>query len=160
MFSQVLEKHNRPINESEIMTLILSDDMKANVMSKLKDTLGNTVLRERHSKKLGKLLKLLDFNGSDLDRPRVNPSTGHIFDKYKRQSKSIPASILGYCDWLYSRRNAIVHGGGNNQLSENDFHQLKKLYKVEPARRVRLSLPSVKNANNFYKDLLCEILQH
>jgi len=37
----------------------------------------------------------------------------------KPQHRKIPYSICGYADWLYARRNSIVHGAGAKSLLEN-----------------------------------------
>ena len=70
----------------------------------------------------------------NLSRPRVNINTGAIVARFKIQNKKIPSSILGYVDWLYSRRNAIVHGGGNVAMLQNDLKHLKDCFHCDVAK--------------------------
>jgi hypothetical protein len=150
-----MEEHKKPINESEILKLMLSTESPHQVaMEKLRDTLASTLLQRRHSEKLGKLLKVLGVKDSEWKKPRVNPSKGEILNKFTPQNKSIPASIEGYADWLYSRRNAMVHGGGKYNWLDRDLKQLKKKFECEPGRTVKLSLSSIRIAAKFYSDLL------
>ena len=85
---------------------------------------------------------------------RVNVSTGYILEAIKPQLKTVPYSIAGYADWLYSRRNSVVHGAGTNKFLQNDIQQLKKLYKKEPAKTFKIKLSSVQNTVIFYKEVI------
>ena len=86
--------------------------------------------------------------------PRVNVSTGKILEKIKLQKNiKIPYSICGYSDWLYSRRNSLVHGAGTSSFLPNDKLQFKKLYNCEPAKAFRISLGSVQITAIFYKEV-------
>jgi hypothetical protein len=151
---EIMDKHNQPISESDMLKMILSENPKELVFSKLRDTLRSTALKERHSKKLCKLLQYFGKKENELKSHRVNPSTGHILTTFKKQNNTIPTSIIGYSDWIYSRRNAIVHGGGDNRLSDNDITQLKRCFNVDPAKSAKLSLASIKTTSIFYNDLL------
>jgi hypothetical protein len=82
--------------------------------------------------------------------PRVNPANGQILEKIKPSNKQQPLSICGYADWLYSRRNSIVHGGGTNKFLDNDKAQLKKLFNCTAPGSVKIKLSSVENAATFY----------
>ena len=86
--------------------------------------------------------------------PRVNISTGAIIDQIKPQNKAIPYSICGYADWVYSRRNSVVHGTGTTKFLKNDLVQLDKLFKCKPAKTIRIQLSSVKTAAAFYKSVV------
>lgn len=81
------------------------------------ESLRNTALRERHSKKLRTLLETIQIEGP-LDKPRVNETTGKIL-KERASHSQIPLSILRLA---LSRRNAIVHGGGDNKVSDRDMN--------------------------------------
>ena len=67
----------------------------------------------------------------------------------------IPLSIIGYADWLYCRRNGIVHGGGNRKLSDQDFDHLRSAYPgvKKLARRFLIKISSVKTVQKFYSDV-------
>lgn len=154
LIDRLLVKHREPISEANILKLFLSESPKEIAVSRLKETLTSTLLRKRHSEKLRELLTLTNNNMAELKSPRVNPSSGRILKSFKVQNKKIPPSVLGYSDWLYSRRNAVVHGGGNSNYLENDLVQLKKLYNVVPAKTFKLSLSSIKVTGLFYADLV------
>jgi hypothetical protein len=161
--NSILSKLNTPILESDLISLMLSGDQQEYVKLRLEHAMRTSILRDRHSLKLKRLLMAYNISDAELNKPRVNPSTGHILTNYKiqKQNEKIPASLLGYCDFLYSRRNAVVHGGGKVKLSSIDLNQLKKLYHVDSATTARislsLSLSSVNNTLNFYRDLLVEM---
>jgi len=146
---------NKPITEAELFQLLMhSDNIQDALDNKLKDALRNEVLRGRHSRKISTLFHVFQPDQECWNQPRVNISVGSIHDHIKPQQKQIPYSICGYADWLYSRRNSIVHGGGTNKFLENDVQQLKKLFKCIPARTSRISLSSVNNAATFYKNTI------
>lgn len=154
LLTEVLDKLKEPISEGEILRLFVdATDTSGHINSRVQDTLRNGVLRNRHSKKLSKLLEVFCPDEHTM-KPRVNVSTGKILSKFKPQNNKIPSSIAGYADWLYSRRNAVVHGGGSASMLDNDLEQLKTIYKANPAKRVRLSLSSLKNATAFYSSVV------
>lgn len=147
-----LKDLNSPIVESDLMRLLLQgENLQDAIDLKIKSGLRNSELRERHSKKLSTLFSLFKSEVNCWGAPRVNLATGVILEHIKPQGKTIPYSICGYADWLYSRRNSIVHGGGTNKFLANDASQLKKHFKVNPTTTFKIKLSSVKNAITFYK---------
>jgi len=147
------------ITEADLLKLLIqSGDIQEAVDEKLRMALRNSVLRERHSKKLAALLRALEVTIDYQSKPRVNVNTGHVIEKMKPFRKTIPHSICGYADWLYSRRNSVVHGAGTTFL-ENDRVQMKKLYHCEPAKRLVVKLSSVRLAATFYKDVVSILAQ-
>ena len=80
---EILMKCSQPVNEDEILRMILAEDAKEMAIVKLREKLSNTVLRGRHSRKLKKVLILLDQKETNIYSSRVNPSTGQILSKYK-----------------------------------------------------------------------------
>ena len=77
-----------------------------------------------------------------------------ILEKMKpKKNVKCPYSICGYADWLYSRRNSIVHGAGTSAFLKNDRQQLKKFYKREPAKTFKISVGSVQTTATFYKEV-------
>lgn len=140
------------ITEADLVKLLMrSGDIQDAIDEKLKAAIRNSVLRERHSKKLISALSAFEVTGNFIKFPRVNISTGVIHEKIKPQNNKTPYSIAGYADWLYSRRNAIVHGNGSNKYLKNDLVQLKKIYKCEPAPSFRIKLGTVQTAAEFYR---------
>lgn len=149
-------KMNNQVLESDLISLLLKgDDLQDALDNKLKLAIQNGVLRERHSKKVSTLFSVFQGHENVQTLPRVNISNGKIMEnKIKPTSKTIPYSICGFCDWLYSRRNAVVHGGGSSSYLKNDIAQLKKLYKCTPATRVIVKLGAVSTAATFYIDVV------
>lgn len=120
------------------------------VIEKIRDLARNNLLRERHSKKLHKIVsKCLAWE--NIEKPRVNKD-GKIFESAQKNNRQ-PNNILGYSDWLYSRRNSLVHGDGKN-YNNNDFSYIKKQYLVNLPKNFRLQLASITSAVNYYNDLL------
>jgi len=142
------------ITEADLLKLLMqSGNIQDAVDEKLRMALRNSVLRVRHSKKLAALLRALEVTLDYQNKPKVNVNTGHVIEKMKPFRKTIPHSICGYADWLYSRRNAVVHSTGTSFL-ENDRVQLKKLYNCEPAKKLVVKLSSVRMAAIFYNDVV------
>jgi len=101
------------VTEADLIKLLLdSANVQAAIETKVKNALSSSVLRERHSKKLRTLLELFHRGEDCWNKPRVNIATGEIFQQMTPQRRKIPYSICGYADWLYARRNSLVHGGG------------------------------------------------
>jgi len=144
------------VTESDLIKILMhGEDLQGALDIKLKTGLRNTVLRRRHSLKLTFLFSVFCPELNCISAQRVSVPTGKIMERVSPQKKvRTPCSISGYADWLYSRRNSIVHGGGNNKFLENDKKQLKKIYKKEPARTFKVKLSSVSNTVTFYKDVV------
>ncbi|MCE1176340.1 MAG: hypothetical protein LWW76_04375 [Burkholderiales bacterium] len=159
LLEKALAESKDTVTESYLITLLLqSNDLQSVLNNKIQDKLRLTILRQRHSRKLATLLSLFFESTSEYERkPRINPSTGDILDNFKIQRKEIPASICGYADWLYSRRNAIVHGAGASSITPQDRDQIDKIYKVKVSDRIKISVASVKTAVKFYQKL-CDLL--
>ena len=154
----LLEKAVKPmsetITEGHLLKLLMdAKTIKQVITERLRQSLANSVLRERHSRKLSLLFEALSDDDKVWSNPRVNVSTGEIVDKFKVKNKSIPHSICGYADWLYSRRNALVHGAGFATMLENDVTQIKKIFQVEVSPTIKIKVGSIRNAANFYKQV-------
>lgn len=148
-----------PILESELLRLLMhSDNLQEALNIKLQSALRNSVLRERHSRKLSILFTVFQPEVNCWSLPRVNIATGKILEQIKPQSRTQPYSICGYADWLYSRRNSVVHGAGTNRFLPNDIAQLKKLYKCTVPSTFKIKLSSVNNAITFYEDVVNMLL--
>jgi len=144
------------VTESDLIKILMhGEDLQGALDIKLKTGLRNTVLRERHSRKLTILFSVVSPDINCTGVQRVNVPTGKVMEKIKPQKQiQTPCSLSGYADWLYSRRNSVVHGGGSNKFLENDRKQLKKIYKKEPAKTFKIKLSSVSNTVTFYKDIV------
>jgi len=155
LVQEAAKRLTQPITESDLLQLLMqSNNIQDVVDTKLKDALREVVLRKRHSRKLSKLFKVLQPDQECWNIPRVNVSVGAIIDRIKPYHKTIPYSICGYADWLYSRRNSVVHGAGTTKFLDKDIVQLKKLFKCKPAKTIRIQLSSVKTAAAFYKSVV------
>ena len=159
LVSEALKGLNQPITQSELLKLLMKGDHLQDALdNRLKDALRLSVLRLRHSKKLEVLFSISEEVADFKRKPRVNPSTGQIVDKFTIQVETTPHSICGYADWLYSRRNAIVHGAGTSRFLENDKKQIKEVYNVAITDTFKISVSSIKTAARFYGEV-CKLLQ-
>ena len=151
-----LKNATAAVSEADLYRLLMkSDELQSILTERLQDGLRNTVLRTRHSLKLRQLIEVLIPNADAHNaKPRVNISNGKIVVQFKQQNKKIPHSIVGYADWLYSRRNSIVHGAGTNKFLINDKRQIKKLWKIETTQTFKISVGSINTAIAFYTDVV------
>lgn len=142
------------ISKKEVFEMFFMKDRSYDiVIDKIKDLTRNNLLRERHSKKLHKILsKCLEWK--NIEKPRVG-NDGKIFEKTKKNDRQ-PNNVLGYTDWLYSRRNSLVHGDGKNYTT-SDYDHIIKQYSVKLPKNFRLQLASITSAVNFYNDLLVKM---
>jgi len=139
------------ITEADLVRLLMhSATLQDALDSKLKGALRNSALRQRHSKKLETLFRVFAPDFKAMGKPRVNPATGEILEEIRPTNNQQPLSVCGYADWLYSRRNAVVHGGGGSKYLENDKAQLKKLFNCQVPATFKIKLSSVQNAATFY----------
>ncbi len=143
------------VTEAELLKLLLeSTNLESAIDNRLKTSIRNTILRQRHSRKLLKLFQVFQPEQRSEKHPRVNISTGKILEKIKPQKKfKCPYSICGYADWLYSRRNSLVHGAGTSSFLENDRKKLQEHYSKEPAKTFKISLGSVQTTATFYLEV-------
>lgn len=151
LLEDALGKLDSPVTESDVLRLLMNgDDIHQIVEIRVQNILRNGILRNRHSIKLEKLFQVFEEQSNFKNKPRVNISTGKILSSFTPQNNKVPTSICGYADWLYSRRNSIVHGGGTAKMSEIDLAQLKKHYKADVAKTTRLKLSAITVASEFY----------
>jgi hypothetical protein len=150
---EALKDGSSSISEAELYRLLLnSDGLQDALRLRLQAGLRNSVLRGRHSQKLMTLLQLsVPQTNAHKPVPRVNLNNGEILEKLKPQKRPVPQSIVGYADWLYARRNAIVHGAGSRSLLKNDVSQIKRLFQVEVAGSFKIIVGSITSAATFYR---------
>lgn len=140
-----------PLTEAEFVRAVLSgSELRDFAKARIKEALRNSMIRERHSKKLNALFSYFSPDERVWNEPRVNPSTGEILSSFSIQIETTPHSVCGFADWLYSRRNALVHGSGSSDLLKNDIDQIKKLFKCKTTKTFKIQLSSIKTAANFY----------
>jgi hypothetical protein len=146
---------NKEMTEADLVVLLINNDsLQTAITDKLKDALRLSVLRERHSKKLRALLSALCPDDASLisKKPRVHLPTGELRETATvSRHQNVPQSVCGYADWLYSRRNTIVHGSGSSNLLTNDKLQLKKTYGCEVADTIRITIQAVDKTVQFYQ---------
>ncbi len=149
---EALKNSTSAVTEAELIRLLMRGDAIQDALAeRLQDGLRNSILRQRHSRKIQSLIRTVaPASGADNPIPRVNISTGSIVEKFKPQRKDVPHSIVGYADWLYSRRNSIVHGAGTNRFLENDRNQIKKLWKCDLSLTFKISVGSIRVALESY----------
>ena len=159
LVEKAFQKNDQPVTESDLINLLLnSSDLNNALDLRLQEKLRLSVLRDRHSRKLHTLLGICSDTGEFNKHPRINPSTGDIVDKFKIQIKTTPHSICGFADYLYSRRNAIIHGGAGSKFLENDAKQIKKYYGTTITKTYKISVSSIKIAAKFYVNV-CELIK-
>lgn len=147
------------ISLKDFYQILLSDNSKLAVTEKIEDLVRLNFLRERHSKKLRMLLEVcLQVDSSDLNRPRVNANDGRIHSTYTPRGNNVPPSIIGYADFLYSRRNGLVHGDGALLVLSSDAKYLEKNFKIKPAKMIGIKLSSIESATRFY-NYLCDFIE-
>jgi hypothetical protein len=151
----------KEISEADLVRFLIdSGDIQTAVDERLRAGLRNSVMRDRHSMKLAALFDAFGFERKLVaGRPRVNVNTGRIIERMKPLHSTIPHSICGYADWLYARRNSVVHGAGTTKFLSNDRAQLKKLYNCEPAKILNIRLSSITTTAAFYKDVVSLFVQ-
>ena len=143
---------NESVSESYLLRLLMNTDTVQDAIDdRLQSAVRNTVLRKRHSQKLEFLLKLFDKLEYTRAKPQVQPGSGSIVASAKKTSVNVPHSVCGYSDWLYARRNAIVHGAGRSSFLSNDKKQLKKLYSYNCPQRFRIAIGAITSSVNFYR---------
>jgi len=149
------------VSKSYLFNILLSDDLKEKIKEELENIVKNDFLKKRHSEKLRTLLfDCFCFEGNEIDKPRVN-ADGRIHTTYTQSTsakKKIPATIIGYADWVYIRRNTLVHNFGKLALIEKDFTYIQSKYKVTPSKAVGIKLESITSVKKFYTYLLKEIM--
>lgn len=150
LLDEALSKLNDPLPEGELLRLLLASNASVHAESRVQEYVRTNILRKRHSQKLEKLLGVLHPSVNATKAPRVNVNTGAVVAKFTPQNNKIPASICGYADWLYSRRNSVVHGAGGTALLRNDLDKLKSLYNAQPAAGVKISVGSISSASKYY----------
>jgi len=139
------------ISRKEVFEIFFMKDRSYDlVIEKIRDLTRNNLLRDRHSKKLQKIMGCL--NTKDFfQKPRVNKA-GKIYATWKK-NKSQPNDITGYADWLYSRRNSLVHAIGT-KYTTTDSEYIKRVFQVNLPEDIKLKLASITSAVNFYSDLI------
>lgn len=150
LLSEALAKYTDPLPEGKLLKLLAMADTGEYIGQRAQDYLRESVLRRRHSQKLEKLLNLFCPDVNVVTKPRVNINTGKIANTFKPPDNKIPSSICGYADWLYSRRNSVVHGADSTKLLKNDVAKLQSIYKADPALTVKISIGSITTAAQFY----------
>lgn len=155
LLDDALKKLDSPVSEADVLKLLMNgDDIHQVVEIRVQNVLRNGVLRNRHSLKLDKLFQVFEEPSNFKSKRRVNISTGKIFSSFTPPNNKVPTSICGYADWLYSRRNAVVHGGGNSHISQMDLDQLKKIYNADVVKTTRIKLGAITIASCFYQDVI------
>ena len=144
------------INAKEFYEILSSENPKEDVKIKIEELVRINFLRERHSKKLRTLLETcLQVESQELNRPRVNANDGRIHHSYKPRGNKVPSSVIGYADYLYAKRNGLVHGDGSKiAILPADAAYLKKNFNANPTLFIGIKLASIQSAVNFYSYVL------
>lgn len=148
------------VSKAYLFNVLLSENVKEKIEEDLENIVRNDFLRKRHADKLRTLLfDCMNFSSNEIDKPRVN-ADGRIHITYTQSTsakKKIPATIIGYSDWVYIRRNTLVHNFGKLALSEKDFAYIQNKYNTTPSKNVGIKIESITSVKKFYSYLLKEI---
>lgn len=138
----------------DVYEILLAEDPRGAVEHRIEGVTRAKFLSLRHSAKLRILLSnCLGWKDAQLDRPRVFTNNGSVFSETKRlKPYKVPDSVIGYADWLYSRRNAIVHGEAQ-KLDAKDADIMFKKFGAKTAVSISLKLSSINSAARFYTDI-------
>lgn len=145
--------------ETPVTTSMLIDSIKGGmefIEDRRRSVIMSVVSRKKHVDKARLMLKAIGIEEKDLNSKRVNNSTGRILNNFKPQSFNAPASIIGFIDWQYCRRNVLVHSGGRSKFEPDVIDRFKNTYKVT-LNNIRLSYGALSIADTFYSGLLSEI---
>lgn len=152
--SAIKSSLSQPLTAYEMIGLIRGGEDV--IADKIRSIVKAEVGRKKHVDKLSMMLKQLGFSDSEVKKNRVNNASGSILDAYSA-TKTHPVSILGYADWLYARRNILVHSTNSNSDSKLK-KRFKETYNVALPNSIRLSISALKTASKFYTDLMSQVL--
>lgn len=154
------EIKEEPVYLKDVYDIILSKDPKASVEKRVENIVRLKFLNQRHSAKLRQLLYYgFGWKDTDIDRPRVFVNNGKVFTDVKRRTgNKIPDSIVGYADWLYSRRNSFVHHD-KLEITKRDADYIKGKFNITVSGAISLKISSIKSARRYYSDL-CKLLKN
>ena len=154
------EIKEEPVYLKDVYDIILSKDPKASVEKRVENIVRVKFLNQRHSIKLRQLLYYgFGWKDTDMDRPRVFTNNGSLFnDVTRRDGAKTPDSVIGYADWLYSRRNSFVHHD-KLEITKVDADYIKRKFNIKVAGAISLKISSIKSASKYYLDL-CGILKN
>lgn len=156
--AQISRQLGDSVKESDLLHLLMdAENLQEAIDNRLKDAIRNTILRKRHSLKVQAALKLFEHIEYTKSKPYVSPGNGKIISTPKQYQVNVPQSVCGYADWLYSRRNGIVHGTGSSFLT-SDKSRLKELYKYNCPSSFKMKIGATNTAVKFYL-CMAEILK-
>lgn len=145
--------------ETPVTTSMLIESLKSGVgilEDRRRSAIMSEVSRKKHVDKARLMLKTIGFDDGSLNSSRVNNATGRIFKNFAAKGSNAPASIIGFIDWLYCRRNVLVHSGGGSAFDGSVVERFKKSYNIK-LTSIRLSYGALSIADRFYSDLLSDI---
>ncbi|WP_428515714.1 hypothetical protein [Roseovarius sp.] len=159
---RALKVADSPITEAQLIEYLLHGDKLNDVLrDRLQEGLRTRLLRERHSAKVNHLVLATKPDEKwFFNELRVDPNKGKIHEsKIANHNKKIPQSVIGYADWLYSRRNALVHGG-TNKFNATDRKYIKEKWKIDLSDSFTISLGSLRTALKFYSDVVVKLREN
>lgn len=145
--------------DTPVSTSMLIESLKEGISyleDRRRSAIMSDIARKKHVDKARLMLKTIGFDDKSLNSSRVNNAKGAILKTFKTTTSNAPASILGFIDWLYCRRNILVHSGGGSTFDQSVIERFKRDYKVN-LTTIRLSYGALSIADNFYSDLLKSI---
>ncbi len=122
------------------------------IIQKMEDKARISLLNKGHAEKVRMLALSVAWKQVNTTFVATSgPKTGRIATtKAGRKAKKVPNSVPGFSDYLYSKRNSIVHGNGI-RYTEKDFKRLKEDHCEKLPQDFKLSIGSITTAQTFYK---------
>lgn len=150
------EFHNVPVDKQILYDLLLKGDLaRETIEAELRDA-SKELKRDAHVRKVQ--LVCDSVNWTNIRVPLVYPE-GKLALTNIRKATGYPNSILGYADYLYARRNGVVHGDGIRYLPEQ-HERLKREYNTGGLpMEFKISLATVKNASQFYSSFISRYVE-
>lgn len=160
--NELISSMKDPLNKGDLFDLLLLNEPNrtSKIHHELENIARNSITRGRHSTKLLKLLTILGKSEENniQNNPCVHVNSGNIGTKLKKHPQ-IPNSITGYADWLYSKRNAVVHGN-KDSLSKQDKQHIEKTYRVTLSKNIKFQPGSLMTAMTFYLAIVRKLRQN
>lgn len=122
------------------------------IQDRIRSVIKAEIGKKKHADKVALMLREVGVSDSDAKKSRVHNGTGEIMASFKRQG-DYPSSIIGYADWLYARRNVLVHSA-KSSFDDAVIERFKSTYNAAIPKNIRLSFGALTNASCFYGCLL------
>jgi hypothetical protein len=123
LVKEAMKGMTQPVTEADVLRLLMEGQSIQDAIDvRLKDVLSIAVLRQRHSKKLATLFKVLKPDEECWNKPRVNTATGQIFEQmtsHRRRFRTRCAGMLIGCTPAEIRLSTALEQPSYSQTISN-----------------------------------------